>query len=192
MRDVPKKLLKYVLAAVAGFFLGEKWAEWVDRSWKKRHPSYQEDRAAQKTWGILGGALFVLLLWTRDLWLPAFRFTKRHPKALGMLSLPAVIGGLYKMIEYLAAAADAVDMADDQSGGRGMAESPSFRSHGGFRPTSDGPLGLDVFADLGGHGRRCRRQVSDGAYFDALGAAAERRMADEYQRTGRLPGDFSS
>ena len=186
MRDVPKKLLKYVLAAVAGFFLGEKWAEWVDRSWKKKHSPYQEDRAAQKTWGILGGALFVLLLWTRDLWLPAFRFVRRHPKLSSLLGLGALFGTNW-MVFGAAATHERI-----LESGSGMAQAPDMQRRAGFRPSSDGPLGLDVFADLGGHGRHCRRQVSDGAYFDALGAAAEQRLVREYRRTGRLPGDFAS
>lgn len=156
-----RKSQQLVLGGLLGAALFWLFAKFGDASAKREAAAhgrtYVEDTPSKIVWVGLGAFSGVLIVTAR----PVFRFAGRHPKALGMLSLSVVIGGLYKMIEYLAAAADAVDMADDQSGGKGMAESPSFRSHGGFRPTSDGPLGLDVFADLGGRGRRCRdREVS--------------------------------
>jgi hypothetical protein len=178
-----RKLFKYVLAALAGYIGATYLAMRQDIQFNyKTQGRYKVDPSAQTAWGIFGAGLAVILVLLRPFWLPVFRFAVRHPKLSSSLGLSVLFG-----LNWVVFGAAATNEKDLESGS-GMAQSPSLQRRTGFRPSSDGPLGLDVFADLGGRGRRCREPLSEGARFDALGARTEQRMLAEYRETGQLPG----
>lgn len=180
-----RRLIRYVLAAVAGFFLAEKWAERMDA--REKNPTYMADPAAQKSWGIIGAGLAVIVVLLRPFWLPVLWFINRHPKLSALFGFTAVFGANWVFW-------DAVEQLErgvfDGRGGPSAANQSrprDWRFAGPLPSSADDVLGIGP-----SRGRRCRQLLSDGAYFDAAGAAAEQRMAEEYRRSGRAPGSFAS
>ncbi len=144
---------------------------------------YSSDKPSRRVWvgiGSILGAVFMIFS-------PLLGVVRRHPRLAAMFGLTTLFGVNWVFW-------DAVDQVEHKvfDGRGGPSAANRFRPRdwqfSGLLPASaDDVLGIGP-----SRGRRCRDPLSDGAYFDAVGAAAERRMAEEYRRTGRLPGDFSS
>lgn len=183
-----RRFQQLVVGSLAGAAVFWLLATFGDASAKREAVAhgrvYNDDKPSKIVWVGLGASLGFSLAVVG----PMLGVIRRHPRLAAVASgLSALFGANWVFWDAASKAEKIMEGANQRSESPGRYRPRDWKLAGSLPAAADDMLGIGP-----SRGRRCREPLSDGAYFDAVGAAAEQRLVDEYRHTGRLPGDFAS